>query len=106
MQKLVFLKDVYRVPKNVASAIEEINSLRNAMAHAFFPENLRAYQMKGRPAPRKPITVRYKGEDAFTQAGIQKFTDDCSNVVNFLVWNIKRRKKQPPPQRQPFAASE
>jgi hypothetical protein len=36
-QKLAFLKDVYRVPKNIASSIEEINSLRNAMAHAFFP---------------------------------------------------------------------
>jgi len=105
VQKLSFLKDVYRVPKNIAATIEEINTLRNAMAHAFFPENLRAYQMKGRPAPRKPISVRYKGEDAFTQVGIQKFDDDCSNVVDFLQWKIKRRKKQPLPQRQPFAAA-
>jgi hypothetical protein len=104
VQKLAFLKDVYRVPKNIAATIEEINTLRNAMAHAFFPENLRAYQMKGRPAPRKPISVRYKGEDAFTRVGIQKFDDDCSNVVDFLLRKIKRRKKQPLPQRQPFAA--
>jgi len=86
------LKDVYRVPKNIASTIEEINSLRNAMAHAFFPENLRAYQMKGRPAPRKPILVRYKGEDIFTVAGAQRFVDDCSDVVDFLLRKLKRRR--------------
>jgi hypothetical protein len=105
VQKLTFLKDVYRVPKNIAATIEEINTLRNAMTHAFFPENLRAYQMKGRPAPRKPISVRYKGEDVFAHAGIRKFNEDCSNVVHFLVWKIERRKKQPPPQRQPIAAA-
>jgi|SRR5580700_1997478 len=91
-QKLAFLKDVYRVPKSIASTIEEINSLRNAVAHAFFPENLRAYQMKGRPAPRKPIPVRYKGEDIFTVAGAQRFVDDCSGVVDFLLWKLKRRR--------------
>jgi hypothetical protein len=53
-QKLAFLKDVYDVPKEIAGKIEEINALRNALAHAFFPENLRVYQMKGRPGPRKP----------------------------------------------------
>lgn len=90
-QKLAFLKDVYRVPKHIASTIEEVNSLRNAMAHAFFPENLRAYQMKGRPAPRKPICVRYKGEDIFTTAGARKFVDDCGEVVDFLLWKLKRR---------------
>ena len=57
-QKLAFLKDVYVIPRRIASQIEEINALRNALAQAFFPENLRAYQMKGRPAPRKPVAVR------------------------------------------------
>ena len=93
-QKLAFLKDVYRVPKNIASSIEEINAVRNAMAHAFFPENLRAYQMKGRPAPRKPISVRYKGEDIFTAVGAQRFVDDCTEVVDYLLWRLKRAKAQ------------
>jgi len=92
-QKLAFLKDVYRVPKNIASSIEEINSLRNAMAHAFFPENLRAYQMKGRPAPRKPIPVRYKGVDIFSAAGAKRFVQDCAEVTDFLTWKLKRKKE-------------
>ena len=92
VHKLAFLKDVYRVPKHMASTIEEINALRNAMAHAFFPENLRVYQMKGRPAPRKPITVLYKGQDIFTASGMQKFKDDCVDVYEFLMLTIKRRK--------------
>jgi hypothetical protein len=91
-QKLAFLKDVYAVPKPIASKIEEINALRNAMAHAFFPENLRVYQMKGRLAPRKPITVRYKGQDLFTVEGAQHFVDDCSEVVDFLLVKLKRRR--------------
>ena len=102
LQKLAFLKDVYQVPRNVASTIEEINNLRNAMAHAFFPENLRAYQMKGRSTPRKPITVRYKGEDVFAQAGIERFQEDCSQVFNFLVWKIKRKKRQDLPRSLPL----
>jgi hypothetical protein len=101
VQKLVFVKDVYRVPKNIVSTIEEINALRNAMAHTFLPENLRVYQMKGRPAPRKPITVWYKGQDVFTASGMQKFKDDCVNVCEFLVLTIKRRKKQGLPQPVP-----
>jgi len=62
------------------------------MAHAFFPENLRAYQMKGRPAPRKPISARYKGEDIFSVAGAKRFVDDCADVVDFLLLKLKRRK--------------
>ena len=92
-QKLALIKDVYTVPKNISSTIEEINSLRNSMAHAFFPENLRSYQMKGRPAPRKPITVRYKGEDVFTAVGIEKFKADCVEIIDFLIWKMKRRRK-------------
>jgi len=105
IHKLAFLKEVYHVPKNTASAIEEINALRNAVAHAFFPENLRAYQIKGRPAPRRPITVSYKGLDIFTVAGMQRFKDDCVNVYEFLVLTIKRRKNPAkvirPPQYSP-----
>lgn len=90
-QKLAFLKDVYRVPKAIAEKIETINALRNAMAHAFFPENLRAYQMKGRPGPRMPIVVRYRGQDLFSVEGVKGFEEDCSQVVDFLLSHLKRR---------------
>jgi len=104
IHKLAFLKEVYHVPKNTASTIEEINALRNAVAHAFFPENLRAYQIKGRPAPRRPITVSYKGLDIFTVAGMQRFKDDCVNVYEFLVLTIKRRKNPAKVIRPPSSA--
>lgn len=94
VHKLAFVKDVYRVPKQIAATIEAINALRNSMAHAFFPENLRAYRGKGRPAPRKPIPVLYKGQDIFTRPGVQRFVDDCYDVHQFL-FKIKRRKNQP-----------
>jgi hypothetical protein len=92
-QKLAFLKDVCDVPRDIASRIEEINALRNALAHAFFPENLRAYQMKGRPGPRKPVIVRYKGQDLFSIAGVTAFVADCSGVTDFLMRRLKRRRK-------------
>ena len=92
-QKLAFLKDLYDIPRPIASKIEEINALRNAMAHAFFPENLRAYQMKGRPAPRKPIVVRYKGRDLFSVEGVEVFVEDCAEVTDFLLVRLKRRRR-------------
>ena len=92
-QKLAFLKDVYDVPRDIASRIEEINALRNAMAHAFFPENLRVYQMKGRPGPRKPVIVRYRGRDLFSVEGVTAFVADCSTVTDFLLRKLKRRPK-------------
>ena len=92
-QKLAFLKDAYIVPKAIAVTIEEINALRNAMAHAFFPENLRAYNMKGPPAPRQPVVVHYKGEDIFTLEGIKRFAADCGTVTDFFRSGLKRRKR-------------
>jgi hypothetical protein len=92
-QKLAFLKDVYDVPRDIASRIEEINALRNAMAHAFFPENLRVYQMKGRPGPRKPVIVRYRGQDLFSVEGVTAFVADCSRITDFLLRKLKRRPK-------------
>lgn len=90
-QKLAFLKDVYDIPKQIAHTIEEINALRNAMAHAFFPENLRVYHVKGPPAPRKLIPVLYRGDDIFSAAGARKFVEDCAHVTQFLRKKLKRR---------------
>jgi hypothetical protein len=41
MAKLRFVKSLSKVPKAVASDIERLNALRNGLAHAFFPENLK-----------------------------------------------------------------
>ena len=90
-QKLAFPKDVYKIPKQIAPTIEEINALRNAAAHAFFPENLRAYHMKGSPASRKPVSVLFCGEDIFSVAGARKFVDACGEVTQFLRKQLRRR---------------
>ena len=95
-QKLAFLKDVFSVPREIASKIEEINALRNALAHAFFPENLRAYQMKGRPAPREEIVVKYRGHDIFSPEGARTFATDCGEVTEFLVLRLKRKRNAGP----------
>lgn len=92
MEKLAFVKDVYAVPKAIAADIENINAIRNALAHAFFPENLRAYRKKHGSAFRRLIGPRYKGADVFTFDGIDRFLDDSHRVVQFLITDIRRRK--------------
>ena len=57
MEKLAFAKEVYAIPKGVAADIESINAIRNALAHAFFPENLRAYRTKHGSAFRNAYVV-------------------------------------------------
>ena len=61
MEKLAFVKDVYAVSKAIASDIEGINAIRNALAHAFFPENLRAYRTKRGSSLETLTRPRYKG---------------------------------------------
>ena len=94
MEKVALVRDVRRVPKSVREIVESVNALRNALAHAFFPENLRAYRMKGHPAPRKPIVATYKGIDIFSVAGLQRFMDNVHKVHDYLAILVK------PPRRK------
>jgi len=73
LQKLRFVKAIRRVQKGIAADVERINALRNGLAHAFFPENLR----KSPPV--------YKGKDIFSVEGIRLFADDTQRVVDFFV---------------------
>jgi hypothetical protein len=68
IEKLRFVKSVSKIPKAIGSDIERINGLRNGLAHAFFPENLRS---------AKPI---YKGKSIFAVDGIQQFVDDMAAI--------------------------
>ncbi len=81
-EKLRFVKAITKVPKPVAADIEALNALRNGLAHAFFPENLRS---------AKPI---YKGKDIFSRDGLKRFIEDMSRVSNFFVsfnFGVRRR---------------
>jgi hypothetical protein len=73
LEKLRYVKSFKKIPKSIARDIEQINVLRNGLAHAFFPENLKR---------SKPI---YKGNSIFTSAGIEQFVDDMSQISDFFV---------------------
>jgi hypothetical protein len=72
-EKLRLVKAIHKVPKSIAADIEAINALRNGLAHAFFPENLRS----SKPA--------YKGKDIFTGVGLERFIEDVSKISDFFL---------------------
>ena len=84
--------DRERAARTTVLEVEEINALRNSVAHAFFPKNLRAYGSK-KSVPKKNPPVLYKGQDVFTAAaGAKRFCDDAEDVWTFIVTKMKRKK--------------
>jgi hypothetical protein len=73
MAKLRFVKSISTVPKAVAADIERLNALRNGLAHAFFPENLRR---------SKP---EWKGKNIFTIEGLRAFLEDMTKIGAFFL---------------------
>lgn len=92
MHKCAIVKDIYRIPKSISGTIEAVNALRNALAHAFFPENLRTYMSKARPLSRRAVPVTYKGVDIFTVDGIDRFLDEMSVVSDFFIRKARRKR--------------
>lgn len=72
MAKLRFAKSIAKIPKGVASDIERLNALRNGMAHAFFPENLKR---------SKP---EWKGKSVFIKAGLKVFLEDMDKMASYF----------------------
>jgi len=72
MEKLRFVKSTIKVPKGLAADIDRLNTLRNGIAHAFYPENLRS---------AKPT---WKGKDIFSLAGIEAFVADMAQLTAFF----------------------
>lgn len=68
LKKLAFVKSFSQVPMSTIRNIHEINALRNGLAHAFFPENLRT---------SKPI---YKGKSIFSVEGLKRFVEDTGEI--------------------------
>jgi hypothetical protein len=73
LQKLRLVKALRPIPKSIAKDIEALNSLRNGLAHAFFPENLR----KSKPT--------WKGKDIYSLDGAKSFMDDMRRVSDFFL---------------------
>jgi hypothetical protein len=59
MAKFRFAKSIAKMPKGVAADIDRLNALRNGLAHALFPENLKR---------SKP---EWKGKNIFSKEGLE-----------------------------------
>jgi hypothetical protein len=73
MAKLRFVKSISKIPKGVAADIERLNALRNGLAHAFFPENLRR---------SKP---EWKGKKIFSVEGLRSFLEDMRKIDSYFL---------------------
>jgi hypothetical protein len=94
--KLRLVKSITKVPKTVAADIEALNALRNGLAHAFFPENLRS---------AKPM---YKGKNIFSREGLERFIVDMSKVSDFFVqynFGVRARSQADDIRREAHAAA-
>jgi hypothetical protein len=81
LQKLAYVKAFLKVPKNVSRDIHDVNALRNSLAHALFPENLRRY---------KP---RFKGLDIFSLDGIKRFAAETYEASGFFYKRLRLRQR-------------
>jgi hypothetical protein len=72
MKKLAFVRSLVKMPKQIVSDIGRLNALRNGIAHALYPQNL------------KRNTPVYKGKNIFTIEGLRLLRDDSERVLRYL----------------------
>jgi len=72
LQKLRYVKSFANIPKKIVTDIERLNSLRNGLAHSFFPENLRTSKPK------------WKGKNIFSLDGVKDFSVDMQQIKDFF----------------------
>jgi hypothetical protein len=77
LNKLKIVQAIKKLPSDVRGRIERVNALRNAIAHSFFPENRRQYSSAKK--------VMYQGENAFSLEGVEKFEEDMSAILPWLL---------------------
>jgi hypothetical protein len=80
LQKLEFVRARIPLPNEFYDRVRALNSLRNAVAHSFFPENRRA----------KP---KWKGADIFHLAGYGQFFHDMFEVSQFFFARLHRQEQ-------------
>jgi hypothetical protein len=72
-QKLAFVKSFVDIPPKIAKSVGNLNTLRNGLAHSFFPED------------RYDSKPEYKGKSIFTLDGLETFEDDMEQVRDYFV---------------------
>jgi hypothetical protein len=73
LEKLRLIRAFRELPRKLVSDIQDLNTLRNALAHAFFPENLK----KAKPT--------WKGKSIFSLATLTAFETDIRELQDFFL---------------------
>src|ERR1044072_2728351 len=81
LNKLAFVRTRIRISNAFCERIEKLNSLRNAVAHSFFPENRKT----------KP---KWRGADIFTINGYSEFFHDMHEVSQFFFKLLHRQDRE------------
>jgi len=72
LKKLRLVQAIAKVPGPIVADIGRLNALRNGLAHAFFPENLKS---------AKP---QWKGKSIYSTEAIERFAQDMGNVFEYF----------------------
>jgi hypothetical protein len=76
LKKMQMAHAIRPIPKEVRATIAKVNTIRNAMAHSFFPENRKEHMKIGK--------ILYAGKDIRTPEGLHFFRDDCYEAFSYL----------------------
>jgi hypothetical protein len=79
MPKFRYVKAIRSIPRSVVRDIERLNALRNGMAHAFFPENL------------KRSRAVWGDKSIFSLDGLKAFHEAMNDVTRFFA-RIRRNR--------------
>jgi hypothetical protein len=80
LKKMQIAHAIKPIPGNIQSSIHRVNSVRNAFAHSFFPENRKEHKKLG--------TVLYQGKDIRTPEGLDGFFTDSLAAYNFIAKRV------------------
>jgi hypothetical protein len=83
LPKLEFVRVRIRLSNRFYNDIRDLNALRNALAHSFFPENRR-------------VKPKWRGVDIFSFAGVGQFINDTSAASAFFFARLRRQRRYPP----------
>jgi hypothetical protein len=76
IKKMELVQAIRPFPREVRSTVHRVNSIRNAMAHSFFPENRKEHRKVGK--------VLYLEQDIRTSEGLEGFQEDCHAAWVYL----------------------
>jgi len=80
LKKMQIAHAIKPLPGSIQSSIHRINSVRNAFAHSFFPENRKEHKKLGK--------VLYMGRDIRTHEGLDAFIADASDTYDFIAKRV------------------